>query len=57
MFRDYYGPMLKAFEALGETGSTALAHDIVDLIGQSNRSGDATMVVPGEYVEVVVTKR
>ena len=27
------------------------------LIERMNRSGDATMVVPSEYLEVIVTKR
>jgi hypothetical protein len=27
------------------------------LIVRMNRSGDATMIVPSEYLEVVVTKR
>ena len=57
MFRDYYGPMLKAFEALDAAGKKGLAADIIELIGRHNKSGDATMVVPGEYLEVVVTKR
>jgi SAM-dependent methyltransferase len=57
VFRRYYGPMLKAFEALDDRGRHALAHDIIDLIGRLNRSGDETMVVPGEYLEVVVTRR
>jgi ubiquinone/menaquinone biosynthesis C-methylase UbiE len=57
IFRTYYGPMLKAFAALDDTGREALARDIVDLVGHFNKSGDHTMVVPGEYLEVVVTKR
>ena len=57
VFRTYYGPMLKAFETLEDAGGKALARDIVDLIGRFNTSGDRTMVVPGEYLEVVVTKR
>lgn len=57
VFRGYYGPMLKAFEALDANGRNALAQDIVDLIGRLNRSGDDTMVVPGEYLEVAVTRR
>jgi ubiquinone/menaquinone biosynthesis C-methylase UbiE len=56
VFGDYYGPTLKAFEALGER-SAALKSDIVDLIATLNVSGDSSMVVPGEYLEVVVTKR
>jgi ubiquinone/menaquinone biosynthesis C-methylase UbiE len=57
VFRTYYGPMLKAFEALEATGKKGLASDIVELIGRFNKSGDATIVVPSEYLEVVITKR
>jgi ubiquinone/menaquinone biosynthesis C-methylase UbiE len=57
VFRQYYGPMLKAFEALDATGRGVLAQDIVELIGRLNISGDTTMVVPGEYLEVVVKRR
>jgi ubiquinone/menaquinone biosynthesis C-methylase UbiE len=57
VFRAYYGPMLKAFEALDNAGRTALARDIIELVGRFNKSGDATMVVPAEYLEIVVTRR
>ena len=56
-FRAYYGPALKAFEALDAADREALARDIVDLVGRLNTSGDETMVVPGEYLEVIITKR
>jgi ubiquinone/menaquinone biosynthesis C-methylase UbiE len=56
VFRTYYGPMLKAFEALDPVGRKALARDIIDLVGCFNTSGDETMVVPSEYLEVVVTR-
>jgi ubiquinone/menaquinone biosynthesis C-methylase UbiE len=57
VFREYYGPMLKAFEALNAVGRKALSQDIIELIGRFNQSGDASMVVPSEYLEVVVTRR
>lgn len=57
VFREYYGPMLKAFGALDPSGQAALQTDLLDLIGRFNRSGDATMVVPAEYLQVVVTRR
>lgn len=57
IFRTYYGPMLKAFAALAPAAQPALEHDLLALIGQFNRSGDGTMVVPAEYLEVVVTRR
>jgi len=57
IFRTYYGPVLKAFEALDTAAQSALKIDLLALIDRFNRSGDGTMVVPGEYLEVVVTKR
>jgi ubiquinone/menaquinone biosynthesis C-methylase UbiE len=57
IFRTYYGPVRKAFETLEEAGGKALARDIIDLVGRFNTSGDETVVVRGEYLEVVITKR
>ncbi|MGD9922197.1 MAG: SAM-dependent methyltransferase, partial [Pseudorhodoplanes sp.] len=57
IFRTYYGPMLKAFEALDDAGRTALARDVVALVEQSNASTDGTMVVPSQYLEAVIIKR
>jgi SAM-dependent methyltransferase len=56
VFRNYYGPTLKAFAALDAPAQAALARDLLALIDQFNRSGDGTMVVPSEYLEVVVTR-
>ena len=56
VFKSYYGPMLKAFAALDAQAQAALEGEIVRLIARFNRSGDATMVVPSEYLEVVVTR-
>jgi ubiquinone/menaquinone biosynthesis C-methylase UbiE len=57
VFRTYYGPMLKAFETLEEAGRKALTRDIIDLVRRFDTSNDETMVVPSEYLEVVITKR
>ncbi|WP_437359403.1 class I SAM-dependent methyltransferase [Inquilinus limosus] len=56
VFKTYYGPVLKAFAALPPAGQAALEADLVALIGRFNRSGDGSMVVPSEYLEVIVTK-
>ena len=48
---------IKAFAALQPDGQQALRDDVLALIGQLNRSGDGSMVVPAEYLEVVVVKR
>jgi SAM-dependent methyltransferase len=56
-FRNCYGPMHKAFGALDEAGQKALAADIVALLERRNTAGSQSLVVPGEYLEVVVVKR
>ena len=57
IFRDYYGPTLKAFNALDDAGKQALERDIVTLLDELNVAGAASLVVPSEYLEVVITKR
>ena len=57
VFKSYYGPMLKAFAALDESNQRKLHQDLMMLIGSMNRADDGTMVVPSEYLEVVITKR
>jgi hypothetical protein len=56
-FRSYYGPTLKAFESLGKDGQEALAEDLEKLLEQWNTSGDATIIVPSDYLEVVAVRR
>ena len=55
IFRDYYGPTLKAFAALDAAGQDALERDIAALLAQLNTAGPASLVVPAEYLEIVVT--
>ena len=56
VFRTWYGPVHKAFEALPEPGKVALEKDFLALIARFNRAKDGTMVVPAEYLEVVIRK-
>ena len=56
IFRTYYGPVLKTFAALQPPAQSALEHDLFNLIAQFNRSGNGAMVVPSEYLEVVVRR-
>ena len=49
--------MLKAFAALEPAKQEELHNDLHALIVRMNRSGDGTMVVPSEYLEVVITKQ
>ena len=57
VFRDFYGPTHRAFAALDEAARPALERDIIALLEQMNTAGAGSLVVPGEYLEVVVTKQ
>ncbi|HEX6867629.1 MAG TPA: methyltransferase domain-containing protein [Candidatus Limnocylindrales bacterium] len=56
-WRRYYGPTLKAFDAVGADGQAALEADLLELIARFNRADGGTMIVPNEYLEVVIVKR
>ena len=57
VFRTWYGPVHKAFAALGAEKGAALERDLADLLNGLNRGGKGSLVVPSEYLEVVVTVR
>jgi len=56
-FRAHYGPITKAFDGQDAAGKDALAADIANLLLHFNRSDDATLAVPSEYLEVVAVKK
>jgi ubiquinone/menaquinone biosynthesis C-methylase UbiE len=57
VFRTYYGPMNKTFAALDPDNQAAFTQDLLHLIGARNRSGDRTLVLPSEYLEVVIERK
>ena len=57
VFRDFYGPTHKAFAALDPAKQGALERDIVALLERLNIAGEASLIVPSEYLEVVIVKR
>jgi hypothetical protein len=57
VFRTWYGPVHKAFAALPAEGAAALEADMTALLERLNRAGPGALVVPSEYLEVVVTRR
>lgn len=56
-FRNYYGPTVRAFAALDAEEQDALAQDLQELLEDRNVSGDDTLVVPSDYLEVVAVRR
>ena len=57
MFRDFYGPTHKAFAALDPTRQARLTADLTALLEHFDVGGSSSLVVPAEYVEVVVIKK
>jgi SAM-dependent methyltransferase len=56
LFRTYYGPTLKAFDALDETGRQKLHDDLVKSFEAYAQPAGDTLLVPAEYLEVVAVK-
>jgi ubiquinone/menaquinone biosynthesis C-methylase UbiE len=57
LFRSYYGPTVKAFEALDEPRQQALANDLREALGRfAQPADDGTLLVPAEYLEVVAVR-
>ena len=56
VFRDWYGPTHKAFATLSAAGQKALEADLLALLGRLNTAGPGSLVVPSEYLEIVVTR-
>ena len=53
-FRDWYGPVHKAFLALDPAGQAALEADLLDTVARFDTARDGSMRVPSAYAEVVV---
>jgi ubiquinone/menaquinone biosynthesis C-methylase UbiE len=56
VFRTYYGPMNRTFGALDAATQAAFTRDVMALIEAGNRSGDGTLVLPSEYLEIVIER-
>jgi len=57
VFRTYYGPMNKTYGALDAGKQAAFTQDVLALMARDNRSGDGTLVLPSEYLEVVIERK
>jgi ubiquinone/menaquinone biosynthesis C-methylase UbiE len=57
VFKDFYGPTVKAWAALDDAGKQSFKDDLVALAVDANRSAEGGLVIESEYLEVVATKR
>jgi SAM-dependent methyltransferase len=55
--RNYFGPVRMLLESLDVEQRAAVAQIVADIARRYNRSGDATMAVAADYVEVVALRR
>ena len=56
VFRTWYGPIHKAFLALAPEQGKVLERELTELLDRLNRAGPSSLVVPSEYLEIVVTR-
>jgi len=54
VFRDYYGPVHKAFLALQPAQQDTLEHGILALLQRFDRGGGPGLVVASDYLEIIV---
>jgi ubiquinone/menaquinone biosynthesis C-methylase UbiE len=57
VFRNYYGPVHKAFAAIEPGARMKLETDLYALLDDFNVAEDGTLVAPGEYLEAVIIKQ
>jgi hypothetical protein len=56
VFRTWYGPVNKAFAAQTPDKAASLTGELAELLDSLNRAGPGSLIVPSEYLEVVVTR-
>ncbi len=57
VFRRYYGPTHRAFANVAEDRRDALAADLIEMLERRNIGGKDSLVIPGEYLEVVISRK
>ena len=55
VLREYLGPTRETFRSLDPKDQESLAQDVEELVERFNHSGDETMIVPSDYLEVIAT--
>jgi len=57
VFRTWYGPVHKAFAALPPQAAALLERDLIELLDRLNLGGAGSLVVPSDYLEIVIARR
>jgi len=61
VFRTWYGPVQKAFQALPADKAAELERDLIELqdrlnVSTARHGRDAALLIPSEYLEIVITR-
>ena len=56
VFRNWYGPVHKAFAALPPDGAVALERELLQLLDEMNTGGARALTVPSDYLEIVAVR-
>jgi ubiquinone/menaquinone biosynthesis C-methylase UbiE len=57
VFSAYFGPIMRTLEALDDARRHAYLRDLEDTLNRFNRSGDDTLMVSADYLEVVMVTK
>lgn len=57
VFKTFFGPTHRAFQALDAAGQEALLRDLMDLMARHNKAQDGTLHVESEFLLGIATKR
>ena len=57
VFRTYFGPIIRTLEALDDERRRSYLADLTSTLDRFNRSGDDTLMVSADYLEVVMVKK
>ena len=57
VFKTWYGPVHKAFASLDGNAASELEKALTQLLESNNQAGGSSLVVPSEYLEVVISRR
>ncbi|MEJ7600782.1 MAG: class I SAM-dependent methyltransferase [Kofleriaceae bacterium] len=56
VFRTYFGPLMRTLDALDETNRSEFLRELDETLNYLNRSGDDSLVMSADYLEIVMTK-
>jgi ubiquinone/menaquinone biosynthesis C-methylase UbiE len=57
VFRTYYGPVNRVFASLDPEKQASFTIELLELMSSRNQSGDSTLLLPSDYLEVLIDRQ